>query len=97
MNNFFGAILYVMAADCVLAGLMVAAERRQEFRVRLQKRARRRAERRVEHLDDEKICREVTKDILLLSDGGGSVAEWLACLTQAQKDRGSNRSRDAVG
>jgi len=28
---------------------------------------------------------------------GGSVAEWLACLTQAQKDPGSNRSRDAVG
>ena len=28
---------------------------------------------------------------------GGSVAEWLACWTQAQKDPGSNRSRDAVG
>ena len=27
---------------------------------------------------------------------GGSVAEWLACWTQAQKDPGSNRSRDAV-
>ena len=27
----------------------------------------------------------------------GSVAEWLACLTQAQKGPGSNRSRDAVG
>ena len=27
---------------------------------------------------------------------GGSVAEWLACLTQAQKGPGSNRSRDAV-
>jgi len=27
---------------------------------------------------------------------GGSVAEWLACWTQAQK-AGSNRSRDAVG
>jgi len=26
-----------------------------------------------------------------------SVAEWLACLTQAQKGLGSNRSRDAVG
>ena len=26
-----------------------------------------------------------------------SVAEWLACWTQAQKDPGSNRSRDAVG
>jgi len=28
---------------------------------------------------------------------GGSVAEWLACWTQAQKGPGSNRSRDAVG
>ena len=30
-------------------------------------------------------------------DTGGSVAEWLACWTQAQKGLGSNRSRDAVG
>jgi len=29
--------------------------------------------------------------------GGGSVAEWLACWTQAQKGLGSHRSRDAVG
>jgi len=28
---------------------------------------------------------------------GGSVAEWLACWTQAQNGSGSNRSRDAVG
>jgi len=28
---------------------------------------------------------------------GGSVAEWLACWTQAQKGPGSVRSRDAVG
>jgi len=28
---------------------------------------------------------------------GGSVAEWLACCTQAQKGLGSDRSRDAVG
>jgi len=28
---------------------------------------------------------------------GGSVAEWLACWTQAQKGLGSNRSRDAIG
>jgi len=28
---------------------------------------------------------------------GGSVAECLACWTQAQKSPGSNRSRDAVG
>ena len=28
---------------------------------------------------------------------GGSVAEWLACWTQAPKGLGSNRSRGAVG
>ena len=28
---------------------------------------------------------------------GGSVAEWLACWTQAQKGPGSNRSRDPGG
>jgi len=33
----------------------------------------------------------------LLDYLGGSVAEWLACWTQAQKGRGLNRSRDAVG
>jgi len=27
---------------------------------------------------------------------GGSVAEWLACWTQAQKGLGSNRSRSAL-
>ena len=33
----------------------------------------------------------------LLRSLGGSVAEWLACWTRAQKGPGSNRSRDAVG
>ena len=28
---------------------------------------------------------------------GGTVAEWLACWTQALKGPGSNRSRDAIG
>jgi len=32
-----------------------------------------------------------------LSHKGGSVAEWLACWTQAQKCLGSNRSRNTVG
>jgi len=32
----------------------------------------------------------------LLKTSSGSVAEWLASWTQAQKDPGSNRSRDAV-
>jgi len=34
---------------------------------------------------------------LYFSTRNGSVAEWLACWTQAQKDPSSNRSRDAVG
>jgi len=32
-----------------------------------------------------------------LNETGGSVAEWLACWTRAQKGPVSNRSRDAVG
>jgi len=40
--------------------------------------------------------RDEINDIGSLSQGG-SVAEWLACWTQAQKGPGSNRSRDAVG
>ena len=39
----------------------------------------------------------VIRFIRLHSPQGGSVAEWLACWTQAQKGPGSNRSRDAVG
>jgi len=35
--------------------------------------------------------------VLVLKQRGGSVAEWLACWTQAQKGPDSNRSRDAVG
>jgi len=36
-------------------------------------------------------------NIHLHSTPVGSVAEWLACWTQAQKGLGSNRSRDAAG
>jgi len=39
-------------------------------------------------------CRLLDESSLCLV---GSVAEWLACWTQAQKGLGSNRSRDAVG
>jgi len=35
--------------------------------------------------------------VLHMPDEDGSVAEWLACRTQARKGMGSNRSRDAVG
>ena len=34
---------------------------------------------------------------LLALSSGGSVAEWLACWTRAQKGPSSNRSCDAVG
>jgi len=37
------------------------------------------------------------KLLLLFPIQGGSVAEWVACWTQAQKGPGSNRSRDVVG
>jgi len=36
-------------------------------------------------------------DLTIRNEGGGLVAEWLACWTQAQTGPGSNRSRDAVG
>ena len=41
--------------------------------------------------------RRPTVNLLDANRLGGSVAEWLACWTQAQKGPGSNHSRDAVG
>ena len=38
-----------------------------------------------------------TINIYTTHSEGGSVAEWLACWTQAQKGPGSNHSREAVG
>ena len=35
--------------------------------------------------------------LVLLLTWCGSVAEWLACWTQAQKGPGSNRNHDAAG
>jgi len=35
--------------------------------------------------------------LFTVHSSGSSVAEWLACWTQAQKDLGSNRNRHAVG
>ena len=36
---------------------------------------------------------------MAVASAGGSVAEWLACWTQAKREEGpgSNHSRDAVG
>jgi len=43
------------------------------------------------------LSKKVTSAFSLTSAfQGGSVAEWLACWTQAQKGPGSNHSRDAV-
>jgi len=39
----------------------------------------------------------ITSYLVFIRSQGGSVAEWLACWTQAQKGPGSNRSHDAVG
>jgi len=41
--------------------------------------------------------RKLSSEKWLTSYWGGSVAEWLACWTQAQKGPASNCSRDAVG
>jgi len=38
----------------------------------------------------------ISEILLVIFQRGDSVAEWLACWTQAQKGPGSNRSRDAV-
>jgi len=53
-------------------------------------------------LDVLAVVKILTKNCFVISGtsyivGGGSVAEWLACWTQAQKGLGSNRSRYAVG
>ena len=46
----------------------------------------------IDHTSDARVL-----IYLCISARGGSVAEWLACWTQAQNGLGSNRSRDAVG
>jgi len=47
--------------------------------------------------DNKNLFKPKKSYIRIRVDEGGSVAEWLACWTQAQKGPGSNRSRDAVG
>ena len=57
-------------------------------------------------LSSDQLCdqqvRYLNISVFCLSDidqcnEGGSVAEWLACWTQAQQGLGSNCSHDAVG
>ena len=43
----------------------------------------------------KRVC--VCVPVVTVSNVVGSVAEWLACWTRAQKGPGSNRSPDAVG
>jgi len=43
------------------------------------------------------FCSNSSREITPTGTKGGSVAEWLACWTQAQKGPGSNRSRDRSG
>jgi len=49
-------------------------------------------------LDSACVCFKVSVSAVFCFDilQGGSVAEWLACWTQAQKGPGSNSSRNAV-
>ena len=42
-------------------GIMVTSKKRQEFRIKLQKRARRRAERKVDGLEDDKALKNVRR------------------------------------
>ena len=58
-------------------------------------RHRRKNNRRKDNITDMKVFHSLSNTIVVIMDG--SVAEWLACWTQAQKGPGSNRSRDAVG
>jgi len=41
-------------------GIIVTSKKRQDLRIRLQKRARRRAEKKVEYLEDDKNWKEVS-------------------------------------
>ena len=45
-------------------GLLVTAKKRQEFRIKLQKRARRRAEKRIEHMEEDKQWRDVSREVM---------------------------------
>ena len=46
-----------------IVGILVTAKQRQEFRMKLQKRARRRAERKIEMLQDDKHMKEVSASL----------------------------------
>ena len=42
------------------AGILITVKQRQEFRIRLQKRARRKAEKRIDHLEEERHSKNVS-------------------------------------
>jgi hypothetical protein len=52
--------LYVLpSSECCCVGIMVTAKKRQEFRIKLQKRARKLADKKIEAIEDEKQYKEV--------------------------------------
>jgi len=64
---------------------------------RQRRRRQRRRRQRLFFLRNDSLWSRKQSVIFVLYKQRGSVAEWLACWTQAQKGPGSNRSRDAVG
>ena len=52
-----------MLERLLLVGIMVTTKKRQEFRIKLQKRTRRRAERKIELLEDEKHQKNVSTSV----------------------------------
>ena len=51
----------------------------------------------IEFIDLQRARADALRITTSMLSMGGSVAEWSACWTEAQKGLGSNRSRDAVG
>ena len=54
------AVVSMMAAFSRCSGILVTAKKRQEFRIKLQKRARRRAEKKIELMEEEKQLKDVS-------------------------------------
>ncbi|CAD5125364.1 DgyrCDS13600 [Dimorphilus gyrociliatus] len=73
----------------VINGIMVTAKQRQEFRIKLQKRARRRAEKKIELLEDEKHLKDKEIHALkfLCQQSGASEEDIAACRPRRQPQR----------
>jgi len=61
------AVDYMFLGDerrlCVVAGIVITVKQRQEFRIRLQKRARRVAERKLENYVEEQTAKSVSYNV----------------------------------